>query len=82
MRAVLSWLKRGLGLLVLLLTGPAVAAIAGIADLQGDWRTASRDTVGIAPDPAVVRCGLPVEVAFLDVDDEQALPVFRPSETA
>ena len=54
MSAALSWLKRGLGLLLLLLTGPAVAAIAGIADLQGDWRTASRDAVGIAPDPALV----------------------------
>ncbi|MGF1608792.1 MAG: DUF3750 domain-containing protein [Kiloniellales bacterium] len=55
MRAYLSWLRRGLGLLVLLFTGPAVVAIAGIADLRADWRTANRDAVGIAPDPALVR---------------------------
>lgn len=35
--------------------------------------------VDVEPDPAAVRCGLPVEVAFLDVGDG-VLPVFRPQE--
>ena len=47
-----DWIKRGLGLVALLLTGPAVAAFTGAADLRGDWRTASREPLGIAPDPA------------------------------
>ncbi len=46
-----------LGLLlvpVVLLAGPMVAAATGMARIDGDWRTASRDPVGIAPDPAKV----------------------------
>ena len=35
--------------------------------------------VDVEPDPEHVRCGLPVEVTFLDVDDG-VLPVFRPRE--
>jgi hypothetical protein len=45
---------RWTGLLVfVLLLGPVVAAAGGWARLDGDWRTASRESVGIAPDPAV-----------------------------
>ncbi|HZP41556.1 MAG TPA: Zn-ribbon domain-containing OB-fold protein [Candidatus Binatia bacterium] len=36
--------------------------------------------VGIAPDPAQIRIGMPVEVAFEDVTREVALPRFRPAE--
>jgi hypothetical protein len=44
---------RRLGAIVLLLlTGPAAAAVGGLASLGGDWRTASRESAGIAPDPA------------------------------
>ena len=35
--------------------------------------------VDVEPDPAAVRCGSPVEVSFVDVD-EGVLPVFRPRE--
>ena len=34
--------------------------------------------VGLAPDSARLRIGLPVEVVFQDVTDEIALPHFRP----
>ncbi len=46
---------RRLALLVLvLLTGPVVAVAGGLARVDGDWRTASRESAGIAPDPALV----------------------------
>jgi uncharacterized OB-fold protein len=35
--------------------------------------------VDVAPDPAAVRCDMPVEVAFVDRPDGESLPVFRPS---
>ena len=35
--------------------------------------------VDVLPDPAAVRCGMPVEVAFVDRPDGESLPVFRPS---
>lgn len=35
--------------------------------------------VGIEPDPAHVRIGMPVEVTFADVADDVALPHFRPA---
>ncbi len=41
--------------LLVLLAGPVVAALTGMANLRGDWRTASRDSAGIAPDPAKLR---------------------------
>lgn len=45
---------RRLFLLVLvLLLGPVVAAAGGWARIDGDWRTASRESAGIAPDPAL-----------------------------
>ena len=37
--------------LLVLLTGPVVAAVTGMAKLGGDWRTANRDSAGLAPDP-------------------------------
>jgi uncharacterized OB-fold protein len=36
--------------------------------------------VGVTPDPAAVRIGMPVEVVFVDVSDDAALPHFRPIE--
>ena len=45
---------RWLFLLVLvLLLGPVVAAAGGWARVDGDWSTASRESAGIGPDPAV-----------------------------
>ena len=42
-------------LLLLLLSGPVLAALTGKVELGGDWRTATRDSAGIAPDPAAFR---------------------------
>ena len=39
---------------LVLLVGPVVAAATGMARVDGDWRTASREPLGIAPDPAKV----------------------------
>ena len=35
--------------------------------------------VGIAPDPATIRIGMPVEVTFEDATPECSLPYFRPA---
>ena len=35
--------------------------------------------VGVDPDPESVRCGMRVQVTFLDRAGEQTLPVFRPT---
>jgi hypothetical protein len=49
--AIRAILKRtGIGL-ALLLAGPA-AILAGVQGARADWRTASREPVGLAPDPA------------------------------
>jgi uncharacterized OB-fold protein len=38
--------------------------------------------VGVEPDPARIRMGMPVEVTFADVTPEVSLPRFRPVEAA
>ena len=38
--------------------------------------------VGVAPDPAALRCDMPLEVVFEDITDEITLPKFRPRESA
>lgn len=38
-------------LLVILAAGPILALATGQVSLEGDWRTANRDSVAIAPDP-------------------------------
>jgi hypothetical protein len=38
--------------------------------------------VDVAPDPTAVRIGMPVEVVFMDVGPEAALPHFRPAGTS
>ncbi len=48
---------RALLLLALLLAGPA-AALLGAGGAAADWRTASREPVGLAPDPAAARQAL------------------------
>lgn len=50
-----TFLKIMLLLPLALLAGPVIAAATGMAKLDGDWRTASRDSAAIAPDPARVR---------------------------
>lgn len=54
MRDFFIWPRRLLVLLLVLLAGPVAAIAGGWARLNADWRTASRDSAGIAPDPAVV----------------------------
>jgi uncharacterized OB-fold protein len=34
--------------------------------------------IGIEPDPKVISCDMPVELAFLDLESGHSLPVFRP----
>ncbi len=53
MSRIFIWLRRGLVLFLVLLAGPVAAIAGGWARLNADWRTASREIVGIAPDPAV-----------------------------
>ncbi len=52
MRRFFKGVRRLVFFIVLLLAGPAVAAVTGLAAVKGDWRTASRHSAGIAPDPA------------------------------
>jgi hypothetical protein len=39
-------------LVALLLLGPALVGVSGAISLTSDWRTANRDSAGLAPDPA------------------------------
>ncbi len=55
----MEWLATGLKLLkflsllaLALLAGPIAVALGGLAALGADWRTANRESAGIAPDPA------------------------------
>lgn len=38
-------------ILLLIVTGPALVGITGAVSLTSDWRTARRDSAGLAPDP-------------------------------
>jgi hypothetical protein len=51
---VKTWMRRTAAILVVLLTGPALALMGGNV-LGSDWRTASREPANMAPDPAFVR---------------------------
>lgn len=51
--------------------------VIGIVELAEGARILS-NIVDIEPDPAVVRCDMPVEVVFEDLTDEITLPKFRP----
>ena len=42
-------------LLLVMLLGPLLALVTGMAAVGSDWRTASREPVGIAPDPATTQ---------------------------
>ena len=48
---MLRWLKRLSLLLVLLFVGPLAIAAGNSVNLNADWRTASRESAGIAPRP-------------------------------
>lgn len=51
--------------------------ITAIVELEEGPRLVS-NLVGVEPDPAQLRCGMPLEVVFEDMSDEITLPFFRP----
>ena len=51
----MRWLRWGLLILLLLLLGPLMTVISGTVDVARDWRTASRESAGLAPDPVETR---------------------------
>ena len=48
---MLKWLRRLVLFMTVILSGPALIAVSGAINLNADWRTANRDSVGLAPDP-------------------------------
>lgn len=55
-----------------------VPYVAALIELEGGARLPST-LVDVAPDPAGIRIGMPVEVVFDDISDAFTLPRFRPS---
>lgn len=51
-RMTTKLLRRASALLAVLLIGPLLTALAGDVDFSSNWQTASREVVGIAPDPS------------------------------
>jgi uncharacterized OB-fold protein len=58
--------------------GDAGPFVTAIVELEEGARLMTL-LVDVEPDPAQVRCDMPVEVSFVDVDDGNVLPVFRPA---
>ncbi|MEC9309251.1 MAG: Zn-ribbon domain-containing OB-fold protein [Chloroflexota bacterium] len=52
--------------------------VTAIVELQGGARMPT-NLVEIDPDPAVIKCGMALEVTFEKLDDNISLPMFRPS---
>ena len=55
-----------------------VPFVVAMVDLEEGGRIPT-NLVEVEPDPAHVKVGMAVEVAFLDVTEEVTLPVFRPA---
>ena len=55
-----------------------VPYVTALIDLEEGPRLYA-NLVGIEPDPAHVRCDMPVEVVFEDITDEISLPRFQPA---
>lgn len=53
--------------------------VIGIVELDEGPRLMT-NIVDIEPDPAKIRCDMPVEVVFEEITDEITLPKFRPLE--
>jgi uncharacterized OB-fold protein len=51
--------------------------VIGIVELEEGPRMMSH-IVGVAPDPAALRCDMPLELVFEDLTAEITLPKFRP----
>lgn len=56
-----------------------VPFMTAIVELEEGGRMMT-NLVGIAPDPNVIKVGMPVVVAFDDRTDEISMPVFRPAD--
>lgn len=52
--------------------------VVAVVELEGGARMPT-NLVEVEPDPAVIRCEMPVEVVFEDLDDNISLPMFRPA---
>jgi len=57
--------------------GIDVPYVSAIVDLEGGG-TVKGNLVDVEPDPAQLRCDMPVEVVFQALNDEITLPRFRP----
>jgi uncharacterized OB-fold protein len=57
-----------------------VPYVAAVVELEGGARMAT-NLVEVEPEPSVVRCGMPVEVVFEELDDNITLPKFRPASS-
>ena len=55
-----------------------VPFVVAMVDLEEGARMPT-NLVDVEPDPAHIRVGMAVEVAFVDLTDEITLPVFRPT---
>lgn len=56
LKVAVKLIRRFIAFVLLLLAGPlAAASVGGCSRLSGDWATASRESAGIAPDPAQTR---------------------------
>jgi hypothetical protein len=47
-----KWFKRLAAMVLVLFIAPLLVTASGSVDLGADWRTANRDSAGLAPDPA------------------------------
>ncbi|MBI4233857.1 MAG: Zn-ribbon domain-containing OB-fold protein [Chloroflexi bacterium] len=52
--------------------------VIALVELEGGARMPT-NLIGVEPDPAKIRCDMPVEVVFEDVDEKISLPKFRPA---
>lgn len=55
--------------------------VIGMVQLEEGPRMMSH-IVGVTPDPAALRCDMPLEVVFEDITDEITLPKFQPRADA
>lgn len=55
-----------------------VPFVVAMVDLEEGARIPT-NLIGVEPDPAHIKVGMAVEVAFADVTEEITLPVFRPA---
>jgi uncharacterized protein len=55
--------------------GPVIIGLVALAE----GPRLMTNIVGVEPDPAKLRCDMPVEVVFEDITEEISLPKFKPS---